>query len=572
MTQFTMEMENFNEETSKKRKSFSYDAGEYLHGARKDLSIGVKLDREWLRNAELEDPAVAFKAVRKENLITFDMEELRKAGVDSQTAYAMKLLWARVAPHPEDKPEQRELYLTAIHVLAEKLSLVRSKPDLETVIADIREECRKNLNDNKKWMSLGKRFKSMLYASRRSERSGFTLILSRAYSEEGSNWAWSEFKKVKRNERREAWRRMVPDEVVRLSGLDSGIKKPEDLVEKIRFRGAQFGNWMDDEAGRYHLLCFGNAVTDLAEILGLSRDQISLFELGIAFGARGSGTASAHFEPYSRVINLTKYKGGGSLAHEWGHAIDCYAYAESQRYANGKPGFGSSDDMGSAFPALADAYEELMEKIIEGHGVLKVTVPEDLKISNTYPRLKRYLNKADNNVTEALEAIRCVFKYTSVKLRKIGNYFVHILRKEGVKVDQYFIQTDYSDFFLDAKERGAYWYRPQELFARAFESWIEDLLEAKRMTNTYLVCGTKWGPYPTGEERVRIHAAFEKWWDVLISCLFPSSRKTLLEKKIEELRTEMHTTSLHHELVSPVMIKLSQELDQLLNQYNKFIS
>lgn len=46
--------------------------------------------------------------------------------------------------------------------------------------------------------------------------------------------------------------------------------------------------------------------------------------LAIAFGSRGSGNASAHYEPTYKVINLTKTKGNGTLAHEWFHAYDHY--------------------------------------------------------------------------------------------------------------------------------------------------------------------------------------------------------------------------------------------------------
>lgn len=42
--------------------------------------------------------------------------------------------------------------------------------------------------------------------------------------------------------------------------------------------------------------------------------------LGLAFGSRGHGAASAHYEVANRVINLTKTKGYSSLAHEWFHA------------------------------------------------------------------------------------------------------------------------------------------------------------------------------------------------------------------------------------------------------------
>lgn len=44
--------------------------------------------------------------------------------------------------------------------------------------------------------------------------------------------------------------------------------------------------------------------------------------LSIAFGARGSGNAAAHYEPLHKVINLTKMHGAGSLAHEWWHGLD----------------------------------------------------------------------------------------------------------------------------------------------------------------------------------------------------------------------------------------------------------
>ena len=50
-------------------------------------------------------------------------------------------------------------------------------------------------------------------------------------------------------------------------------------------------------------------------------------ELAIAFGARGHGgeeAAAAHYEPGHQVINMTKIKGAGSLAHEWFHALDHY--------------------------------------------------------------------------------------------------------------------------------------------------------------------------------------------------------------------------------------------------------
>ncbi len=42
----------------------------------------------------------------------------------------------------------------------------------------------------------------------------------------------------------------------------------------------------------------------------------------MAFGSRGSGQAKATYYPATKVINITKVNGKGSVAHEWGHFLD----------------------------------------------------------------------------------------------------------------------------------------------------------------------------------------------------------------------------------------------------------
>ena len=95
------------------------------------------------------------------------------------------------------------------------------------------------------------------------------------------------------------------------------------------FRGVQFGNWVAQGAGakdRQGLLNEAyDALMDLSLLLRVPSRAMSLDgSLGLSLGARGSGKAAAHFEPDSLVINLTKTKGAGSLAHEWFHALDNY--------------------------------------------------------------------------------------------------------------------------------------------------------------------------------------------------------------------------------------------------------
>ena len=99
----------------------------------------------------------------------------------------------------------------------------------------------------------------------------------------------------------------------------------EDFAVAFGFRGVQFGNWTDQKDRQGALNQAYDAFMDMAEIIGLSPRALSLNgELGIAFGSRGTGKASAHYEADEVVINITKTRGAGSLAHEWWHALDNY--------------------------------------------------------------------------------------------------------------------------------------------------------------------------------------------------------------------------------------------------------
>lgn len=104
---------------------------------------------------------------------------------------------------------------------------------------------------------------------------------------------------------------------------------PEQFGDAFGFKGVEFGNWVSQGAGgkdRQGMLNQAyDALMDLANITGIPPKAVSLNgSLGLAFGSRGNGWASAHFEPGKLVINLTKTRGAGTLAHEWFHALDNY--------------------------------------------------------------------------------------------------------------------------------------------------------------------------------------------------------------------------------------------------------
>lgn len=111
-----------------------------------------------------------------------------------------------------------------------------------------------------------------------------------------------------------------------------GDVKPEQFRDAFGFRGVEFGNW-NSQGERQEVMNHAfDGLHDLSELLGIPPKAISLNgELGLAFGARGQGLtgARAHYERDRAVMNLTKMKGAGALAHEWFHALDHYLGRES---------------------------------------------------------------------------------------------------------------------------------------------------------------------------------------------------------------------------------------------------
>lgn len=108
----------------------------------------------------------------------------------------------------------------------------------------------------------------------------------------------------------------------------NGLHADENLFESAYgVRGIQYGNWLlgkttDSEAQQVLNTAF-NAMADQADVLKVPPQVLSCGGyLGMAFASRGKKGAAAHYEAgSSKVINLTRYQGGGALSHELGHAF-----------------------------------------------------------------------------------------------------------------------------------------------------------------------------------------------------------------------------------------------------------
>lgn len=99
----------------------------------------------------------------------------------------------------------------------------------------------------------------------------------------------------------------------------------KEFAEQFGFRGVQFGNYENQQKRQREINNSYDSFMDLAALLNVPPKALSLGgTLGIAFGARGSGSAAAHYEPDLKVINITRDSGAGALAHEWFHALDNY--------------------------------------------------------------------------------------------------------------------------------------------------------------------------------------------------------------------------------------------------------
>ena len=148
----------------------------------------------------------------------------------------------------------------------------------------------------------------------------------------------------------------------------------DDYLEDFGFYGGEFGTWMSEKDRQESLNLGYDALRDLAIALDIDPCDIALKgQLAIAFGARGHGNAMAHYEPLRKVINLTKMRGAGSLAHEYGHALD---------FIVGEEMFGRS---------LSETAKS--SKAVEGSDVLSamVNVRKAMKWSNGLPS-EYYIN------------------------------------------------------------------------------------------------------------------------------------------------------------------------------------
>jgi hypothetical protein len=297
-------------------------------------------------------------------------------------------------------------------------------------------------------------------------------------------------------------------EVVRVGGRPVVDANPTRVRDTFNLREVDFGqgSYMTQADREHHVKQLEGALHDLVDVLGLPPEQVSFHgRLGVALGARGRGKAAAHYEPGRAAINITKFAGGGALAHEWGHALDNIIaghYIKSAVGSSKGDAFLTKLPEHSALPAgLQSAVKAVHDAIHLAANGAEAAAGRRAQIEELTADRKRW-GEAYAKAEDSTERER--FRHEHNRATKRLNQFLRM-------------PQDRSSFFREAfakdnPEGKPYWSTPVELFARAFESYIHDKLAENGRKNTYLTDQRGAGEpgwYPQGEERQRINQSMD---------------------------------------------------------------
>lgn len=346
------------------------------------------------------------------------------------------------------------------------------------------------------------------------------------------------------------------------------------FLDDLKFRGGEFGNWLNNEDRQASLNMAYDALRNLAELLGVRPEDVSLNgNLAIAFGARGRGGASAgaaHYEPLRQVINLTKMSGAGCLAHEWGHALDhaigracggqTFATEEDRRKVKMPESFHkvmdcikykevdvSAEELRKEFdPKIEHAQKNL-------HNWIQFCKPAKLApdLSKAWDDIeKQIFEKADSftgneywtysrrdpvithpNIEELSNLCKFASGHVIPKkdkhqialwaneIRRFHEAAAKVMPSKSYVKTQYFKDSAEFDSIYSKYGHG-YWQSECEMFARAFDCYIADKVREAGYRSDYLSSNAdsfiymdgdrEIAAFPRGEERAIINKAFDQ--------------------------------------------------------------
>ncbi len=565
------------------------DAGEKIGGSRAD-----RWRERGLTLADLDgmSGADASAAVTKQNIWRPDYAKMIEDGATPLAAALVKVQFDDIAAKPErDTPEGRSQFVRMMEIVRDEAAGVKTPEQAKMLGAKIRErigwysdgipsqQVRSDYhslfrgrsdplhigyNEMQKagrMVDAGfpaavepwtRRFSLRNYDGKwivygAGERK-FRRLHEAATKDEGEAWARAEYERTK-SAKAEGVEPERPhlDKIERRGADVRGGRNitSQEFIDEFGFRGVEFGNWAASDERQKAVNLAYEALHDLASVLKIPPKAVSLNgSLGLAFGARGGGRFAAHYEPGKLAINLTKLRGGGSLAHEWGHAVDHYlgeldrtdAYKASARGVSGW--YGAPKKATNLRPELAAAFDDLMQAIFRRNkGKAERVRESELGIEKTIAEIARQEDRvAASKAALAKDPERD--KNTREKFIRDSEAWIaqrrrvlEIQRKKLAELtatpDADLPKSTTNSSFLDnaiklSGKQGSsgYWARPTEMFARSFEAFVFDKIGDAGNVSQYLVQGVepdryadqkyRGNPYPTNEERATINAAWDK--------------------------------------------------------------
>jgi hypothetical protein len=315
--------------------------------------------------------------------------------------------------------------------------------------------------------------------------------------------------------RGERWRRPVVGQK-RVGGpeVDTSNVSTHTLANEFGIQRVDFGNYVNQASRDYHLARTVESLTDLADVLGIDPKQLSNGrKLSIGFGSHG--------DPKNKFINITHTNGDGTLAHEWSHFLDhmlgdpdkhdeARTHNASAKIAMGKP-LGWGDELEGAFIDATIAINHRPESGERVREAIKVARAQLVKAK-----------RGDNDY--AVKRAEARYRAAVMRAANPGRREMSEFRRnaDGLAGGRALTKSFGS--------QQHYWHSPHEMFARCFESYMEDELRSQGRMNTYLVYGTQgrqpvarvvnnelvgFEPYPQDDERKRITDAIKAFTGVV---------------------------------------------------------
>lgn len=216
------------------------------------------------------------------------------------------------------------------------------------------------------------------------------------------------------------------------------IKNPDNTIKQFKLKAVAFGNWVTIEDRINYTAVMFLSFYDMNKVVRFN-SNIGLNNLSVTFGDRGFPKSLAHYNPGSILININRYKRGASskefrfltsggvhsFAHEYGHFLDYFA--------------------GGVLEPTANYYA-----CTGGHSVA------------------RYKLLINSPIRAKVDDI--LFKIMWQKTGKLTEYYSALVA---------LVNDEESGF-------GEYWIRRNELFARAFEKYIQFELNEMGIKNHFL--------------------------------------------------------------------------------------